>query len=172
MSRAIRNGRGETSSRIEATLRQRSQRTLVLERISFRRSSAAAVRRHLQRTGMKSLHLILIFSLYATVGCYTNPTFPEALKHSSLPVSDSVEVPILFPIPNSSSAEAISWMPCLRARTYELEQSMKGIWVLVYVGGETQYPVTAGVFRIRAVYSIAVSRWSDSLNVSLGGRHL
>ncbi len=44
VSRAIKSGWRETSSRFEATVKLTSQRTLILKRVSFRRSSAAAVR--------------------------------------------------------------------------------------------------------------------------------
>jgi hypothetical protein len=124
---------------------------------------------------MARLHLTLIVCFCIAVGCKTNPTATEPLKHSNLPASDRVQIPVLEPGPDSASPTQLTWQRCPEAQGYELEERFSDTWGLIFVGNRTDYPLSSftspssRTFRIRAVYSDVVSQWSDSLTVTRGG---
>ena len=117
------------------------------------------------------IRILFVFLLILISSC-KQPWEPEdpnrQLVESTLPVSDSAAVPdINAGVGIETGAVSIIWSSCNNANKYELEQTnIGGGWELVYSGTDLGYGVGVipdGVsisFRVRAVYSTVVSRWS------------
>ncbi len=98
------------------------------------------------------------------------------LKHSTLPISDSVAVPTISRAININTNE-VSLLINLphNAQFYEIDRTTDtttSSWQLVFVGDTIWYhigvvPPTPSVFyRGRAVYSEVTSRWTGAMRVN------